>query len=157
MKSAGGKLWEFTAVYMSPNPSVRRHLWAELDGIHVSNPWLLACDFNCVLRDDKRSSMTGASSYFQSWVQEGGFIDMGFIGARYTWSHGNDLETRRMARLDRALCCAAWRRDFPLATVRHLCHSHSDHCPVLVEVAGMKTRRLGARPFRFQAAWLIHA
>lgn len=24
-------------------------------------------------------------------------------------------------------------------------------------MAGMKTRRIGARPFRFQAAWLTHA
>lgn len=33
--SSGGKQWELTVVYASPNP--KRHLWVESDGISVSN------------------------------------------------------------------------------------------------------------------------
>lgn len=43
-----------------------------------------------------------------------------------------------------------------MATVKHLSHSHFDYCPVLVELAGRRMRSLGARPFRFQAACLLH-
>lgn len=43
-----------------------------------------------------------------------------------------------------------------MATVKHLHHSHSDHCPLLVELAGVRERQLGIRPFKFQAAWLLH-
>lgn len=84
--------------------------------------------------------MAGASTCFQSRVATGELIDMGFIGAKYTWSHGNSPEVRKMARPDRALCCADWRRMYPMATVRHLSHSHSDHCPMLVELSGVRSR-----------------
>lgn len=40
-KIGGGLEWELTAVYASPNPSIRRHLWDKLDGIEVSRPWVL--------------------------------------------------------------------------------------------------------------------
>lgn len=43
-----------------------------------------------------------------------------------------------------------------MAMIRHLSHSHSDDCPVLVEISGLRMRRLGVHPFRFQAAWLWH-
>lgn len=81
---------------------------------------------------------------------------MGYFGNKYTWRHGSSVETRRAIRLDRALCCDVWRRRFPLASVRHLGHAHSDHCPLLVELGGATTTRLGHRPCKFQAAWLEH-
>lgn len=55
VKSTGGKRWELTVVYASPNPSIRRHLWAALDEIVVSDPWLLVGNFNYVLLHDERS------------------------------------------------------------------------------------------------------
>lgn len=60
-----------------------------------------------------------------------GLIDLGFIGSRYTWSHGLSVETKKTTRSDRAVCCNQWRRRFPGALVRHLSHAYSDHCPVL--------------------------
>lgn len=62
-------------------------------------------------------------------------MDLGFVGAAHTWNYGVSTETRRSARLDRALCDDSWRRLFPSAIVRHLAHSHSDHCPLLLELA----------------------
>lgn len=44
----------------------------------------------------------------------------------------------------------------PSALVRHLTHSHSDHCPLLLELAEKGEGRLGGRPFRFKAAWTFH-
>lgn len=156
-RSRGGLMWEVTAVYASPTPMERKFLWAKLNGIRTHRPWVLVGDFNCVLRNEERSSNSGASSCFQNWVGERGLLDLGFIGNKFTWRHGRSVETRRAARLDRALCCDAWRRLFPSAKVRHLSHSHSDHCPLLLDLSGEKGRRLGTRPFKFQAAWLLHS
>lgn len=35
-------------------------------------------------------------------------------------------------------------------------HAHSDHCPILVELHGEELADLGEKPFKFQAAWLLH-
>lgn len=40
--------------------------------------------------------------------------------------------------------------------VKHLSHSYSDHCPLLLTLDPGKERKLGERPFRFQAMWLRH-
>lgn len=44
----------------------------------------------------------------------------------------------------------------PSASVRHLNHSHSDHYLVLLNLNEKMEERLGDRPFKFQAAWLLH-
>lgn len=82
---------------------------------------------------------------------------MGYIGNPFTWHHGTSVETRKAARLDRILCCSEWRLVYPAATVRHLGHAHSEHCPVLMDLLGVEATRLGERPFKFQTTWLLHA
>lgn len=62
-------------------------------------------------------------------------IDLGFIATIFTWSHGVNTRRRRSARLDKGLCDGRWRREFPLAVVRHLSHSYADHCPLLVQLS----------------------
>lgn len=84
-------------------------------------------------------------------------IDLGFVGARFTWSHGTSEEGRRSAWLDRAMGEDKWRRLFPTAKVIHLQHAHSDHCPLLLELDEDHSSRLGERPFYFEAAWLMEA
>lgn len=59
--------------------------------------------------------------------------------------------------MDRAICYDEWRRLLPDATVRHPIHAHSDHCPLLVALHGVELAKLGEKPFKFQAAWLLHA
>lgn len=44
----------------------------------------------------------------------------------------------------------------PAATVRHLSYSYYDHCPIILDLHGHAQRRMGVRPFRFQATWLLH-
>lgn len=155
-KTGGGKEWEITVVYASPNPIVRRFFWGKLNGIEVRRPWMLVGDFNCVLHDEERSSNSGVSSCFQSWVGAKELLDARFIGNRFTWNHGYSLKTRRSARLDRVSCCTEWRRLLSVASVRHLSHAHSDHYPLLVELSGRRVRSLGDMPFRFEAACLLH-
>lgn len=113
-------------------------------------------DFNCVLKGEEGSSESGVSECFANWVSQRGLIDLGFIGQSFTWNHGGSLSTRHSARLDRGMCDDQWRRIFPKAMVKHLSHSYSDHCPLLLTLDLGKEKRLGERPFRFQSMWLRH-
>lgn len=57
--------------------------------------------------------------------------------------------------MDRAICCDAWKRSFPGASVRHLSHTYSDHYPILLDINGVGGDKLGERPFMFIVSWLL--
>jgi len=67
---------------------------------------------------------------FHHWIENNGFIDLGLFGPEFTWSRGTNPETRKYARLDRALCNRQWSTYFPEASVQHLLQNQSDHCPL---------------------------
>lgn len=104
VKSSRGKQWEITIVYVNPNATRRKQPWGKLDESSIEAPWILIGDFNCVLRDEERSSGRGASTILEAWVSQKGMVDLGYDGAAFTWSHGTSFQTSRAARLDRALC-----------------------------------------------------
>lgn len=150
---ARGRRWEMTAVYAPPSSCKRRKFWEKIDEVKIEDPWLTIGDFNCVLQDMERSSNKGASSSFQEWVGRRGLIDLGYVGAAFTWIHGISASTRWAARLDRALCDTYWHGMFPASLIKHLPHSYSDHCPLLLEIEECGVSNLGRRPFRFEQAW----
>lgn len=98
----------------------------------------------------------GESTAFQAWVNQKGMIDLGFVGARFTWNHGTNTTARHLARLDIAIGDDEWRRLFPMVMERHLSHCHSDHCPLLLELVEECSNQLGDRPFCFEAAWITN-
>ncbi|KAK9706615.1 hypothetical protein RND81_07G139200 [Saponaria officinalis] len=94
---------------------------------------------------------------FNSWIENNHMLELNFSGPPHTWSRGCTPETRKWARLDRALCNQGWRELYEEASVRHLIQNHSDHCPLLVNTNGFAPINRITRPFRFQAAWMNHA
>lgn len=83
-------------------------------------------------------------------------MDLGYVGAAFTWSHRVREETRRATSLYSILCDDTWRCLFPFARVRHLTHSRNDHCLLLPQLEEGPSARLGDRLIRFEAAWLLH-
>ncbi|KAJ8444213.1 LOW QUALITY PROTEIN: hypothetical protein Cgig2_028094 [Carnegiea gigantea] len=153
---------EFTAIYASPHLSFREVLWNKLEE-HASNvniPWLLAGDFNETRNLDERGhgghDMAQPCTRFSNWIENNALLDLGFSGPKFTWARAQNPETKKSARLDRALCNLEWRARFPEGGVRHLVRNQSDHAPILVSTKGFTTRPIGPKPFRFQAAWLLH-
>lgn len=113
-------------------------------------------DFNCFLKGDERSYGCGVLEGFANWMMQKGLINLGFSGHKFTWSYGRSMDYKRVARLDRGLCDTEWRQRFPMASVKHLTHSYSDHCPLLLQLNPGLGERLGPRPFRFLAMLLSH-
>lgn len=124
-------------------------MWEELSSIQVHNPWLCIGNFNCTLEDGERTTARGPSSNFINGKDALGLLDLGFTCPKFTWNHGTDPTSRRPARLDRCLCNEEGRRAFPKANVKHLPHSYSDHCPLLLQLLSKRVQCLGVRPFRF--------
>lgn len=56
--------------------TMRRATWGKLDGMHIEDVWALVGDFNCVLRPEERSLISGASTSFVEWVDRRGLLDM---------------------------------------------------------------------------------
>ncbi|KAL8152326.1 hypothetical protein V2J09_010086 [Rumex salicifolius] len=136
--------WLFSAIYASLAPQSREELWRRL--LEFNNPemfpWLLMGDFN---ETKNLEEPTGTSdemrrrcSKFNSWIDEMCMMELGYSGARFTWSRGLDPETRTCARLDCGLCDLPWRSQFPDAAIRHLPAHQSDHSPLLLSLHGFE-------------------
>lgn len=145
-----------SAIYASPNRSLRPAIWEQIGAIQHFYPWLLIGDFNCTIRDGERNTPGGVSTGFVDWLHRLSLIDVDYSDPVYTWNHGRSVEIRRSARLDRAFCDDEWRRCFPETSLRHLPHSYSDHCPILLQTSAESSVGVGGRPFRFVAAWMEH-
>ncbi|XP_062014380.1 uncharacterized protein LOC133730889 [Rosa rugosa] len=72
-----------------------------------------------------------AMARFQRTMSVCGFIDMEFVGSRFTWSNRYTKE-----RLDQGFQNTQWRSKFPFSRVITLSPNESDHCPPLIEVSG---------------------
>lgn len=155
--------WLFSAIYASPESSVRHDLWAELEEIkrNYSGPWLLGGDFNDTTSMSERNGVGGSEMQrrcrlFSEWVNANGLIDLGFSGSPHTWFRGESEGTFKSARLDRFLAKDDWRLKFEEGSVKNLPKCGSDHCPIILSTCGFAPIPSALRPFRFQAAWLSH-
>ncbi|KAJ4837308.1 hypothetical protein Tsubulata_046410 [Turnera subulata] len=154
-------LWDATHVTISilhNHPQWREYLWQNLLSLasSINEPWLLSGDFNAILfgreRLTRRRRNGRADKAFVDCVHSIALIDLEFAGPVFTWKSGT-----RQARLDRMLCNKLWRLQYPEATVFHLPKICSDHRPLLLRPVATDNPSTGSRPFRFQAAWLLHA
>ncbi|KAA3474466.1 reverse transcriptase [Gossypium australe] len=111
--------------------------------------WLVCGDFNEIMysfekiRGILRKERKMAA--FCEVLDECQLMDMGFQGAWFTWEG---------ERLDRGVANENWMHLFPKGTVRHLTHSISDHCPLLILTANSENFIRKPR-FRFEAWWTL--
>ncbi|KAA3474991.1 reverse transcriptase [Gossypium australe] len=67
---------------------------------------------------------------------------------------GNLPETNIPERVDRGVANENWRSMFPEATIQHLPHSISDHCPLLISTRKEDAWR-SKKTFKFEAWWVL--
>ncbi|CAL1381560.1 unnamed protein product [Linum trigynum] len=152
----GQESWLLTAVYANPALIQRRELWTAIRRIaeEVTEPWLLAGDFNSILQPVDKLGGTpfdaARARDFQDCVLDAGLLDMGFSGPPFTW-----FRTCLKERLDRGLANPAWNSAFPDTIISHLPRLRSDHRPILINLNPL-FQPAGHKPFKFLAAWLLH-
>ena len=153
--------WLFSSIYASPRLYERKILWANLTQVaQLHNlPWLMMGDFNEILSgEDKfggRQINLNKALEFKNCIDACNFIDLGFLGPKYTWSNLRQISNLILERIDRCFANPSWRILFPEASVTHLPRVFSDHCLVLLELIRPPTAILN-KPFRFQTMWLHH-
>ena len=106
--------WLLIGVYGPPYLAIRRKFWRLMEDIieGFSEQWLMIGDLNSISSpSDKRggtSSSWGSSKFFKAFVDNVGAIDLGFNGARFTWSNKIIGLANIRERLDRGLCNVDW-------------------------------------------------
>jgi hypothetical protein len=154
--------WFLTPVYASPIEALRSILREDLKSLslNMQEPWLLAGDFNDIIGVNEKRGGAEASirkcSIFRDRINECSLIDLGAMGAKFTWRgpkfHGGQ---RIYERLDRALCNSKWSLMFPDGFVKVLTRvAFSDHHPILIAPKG-SSHLVAPRQFRFESAWLL--
>ncbi|KAL1310123.1 uncharacterized protein [Arachis hypogaea] len=150
--------WMLTAIYGSPQRSLRKQLWKDLEFLSESMnlPWCVIRDFNAYLHDFERkggsiSQNNSACRDFQNCVSNCGLLDLGYSGWPFTWKRGSLFEG-----LDRGLSNMEWQMCFPDARIKHLPMLKSDHSPLLLQFSHPAPPNRRRRPFHFLAGWLSH-
>ncbi|RYR27988.1 hypothetical protein Ahy_B01g052070 isoform D [Arachis hypogaea] len=143
-----------TAIYGSPQRSLRKQLWMDLEILSESMnlPWWVIGDFNAYLHDFERkggsiSQNNSACRDFQNCVSNCGLLNLGYSGWPYTWKRGSLFE-----RLDRGLSNMEWQMCFPDVGIKHLSMLKSDHSPLLLQFSHLARPNRRRRP-KFENSW----
>lgn len=98
----------------------------------------LGGDFNEIISaGDKfggRPINLNRSQYFLDSINYCQFADLGYKGNRYTWTSNRRLGNHIRERLDKLMANYEWINLFPNSLVTHLPRTHSDHCPLLLQL-----------------------
>ncbi|KAL0010115.1 hypothetical protein SO802_005223 [Lithocarpus litseifolius] len=152
--------WRFTGFYGELDTSRRVEAWDSLRTLnhHPQISWLCAGDFNELTRQEEK--LGGAirqhrqMQLFRDVIDECGFLDLGFVGNRFTWSKHFEDGHSIWEQLDRGLANDAWFLKFPGSIVHHLQCTSSDHCPLLINLLSLDPSPK-KRIFKFEEMWLL--
>ncbi|KAA3477191.1 endonuclease/exonuclease/phosphatase family protein [Gossypium australe] len=134
-----GKQWRFIGFYSSPYAQDRDESWNLLKNLWSNEelPWFVCEDFNEIM---------------YGFEKREGYLEM-----KEEWKYferGNLLKTNIQERLDRGVANENWMSMFPEATIKHLVHSISDHCPLLITTKKEDNMR-SWKTFKFEAWWVL--
>ena len=163
VKEVGNDPWRLTCWYGEANRSLRHLTWNMMRFLKADSdmPWVNISDFNEVLRREEQMGPNdrdmGQIQAFRD-VDTCGLTDLGFVGLDWTFERKVQGGQYCRVRLDRALASTDWCTLFPMAKVRHLVASRSDHSPVLLmnDPEASNGRVALDRPFRYEVMWERH-
>ncbi|CAM8948837.1 unnamed protein product [Rhodiola kirilowii] len=153
--------FRMTLFYGNPETGRRDESWDLLRSLKQGEhqPWLVLGDFNEILFSweymGRRLRGEWQMRRFRQAVDDCELSDLGFQGAKFTFTNRRTGEEEMRARLDRALANKEWKLNYPGAIVQHLTTFSSDHLPLVVDAEG-DMRRRKCKLFRFEAMWQRH-
>ena len=151
--------WRFTGFYGEPETYRRSKAWSKLRSLNsrVNIPWICGGDFNEIVRKEEKWGRIprdhNQMQLFRDVIDECQFMDLGYVGPKFTWvKHYVDGHSIRI-RLDRCMATNFWFQKFPGTRIHHLNCMSSDHSPLLINLSGLPEPRK-KRCFRFEEMWL---
>ena len=154
--------WRLTDFYGEPETARRFEAWDKLRRLNSNSerPWLCCGDFNEIVRQDEKLGEATRShnqmQQFRDVIDECGFMDLGFLGLKFTWSRHFENGNSIWERLDRCLATNSWFLKFPGTKVYHLCCDSSDHSPFHIFFSSIDPHSW-KKLFRFEEMWLSHS
>ncbi|XP_026410845.1 uncharacterized protein LOC113306072 [Papaver somniferum] len=94
-----------------------------------------------------------ANKEFKNFISDRRLIDLGFVGATFTWSNGVVVDNPIFERLDMALCTTEWLLMFPYNGVLHLPRVSSDHAPIIINIHRTNKRKRKFS-YKFEYYWV---
>jgi len=110
--------WRFISIYGFPEARRKVETWQLLHELNnkYKLPWVCARDFNEILRGHEKLGGLPRREVeleaFKDVVDELGFVDLGYLGRKYTW-RGKKGDTMILERLDHAFATSTWLELFP--------------------------------------------
>ncbi|KAF3651406.1 hypothetical protein FXO37_18018 [Capsicum annuum] len=155
-----GKQIIITLVYARCDSVERVALWDSMHllGSGMSDPWLVAGDFNVIVDEEEKYGGLPVSisevEDFRHCIQICNLSDLGFKGSIFTWWNGRTDEACIFKRLDRCLGNFEFQQMFPERDVTHLIRFGSDHSPLLLECK-VDSPQI-KKSFKFLNFWTTH-
>ncbi|XP_074301062.1 uncharacterized protein LOC141632411 [Silene latifolia] len=148
-------IFYMTMVYAFNSIHDRAPLWDHLRRIasHVSGPWAIAGDFNCVLSAVERvggNTPSGEMGPFRQCVADCGVIDIDATGSLFTWNNKQKPEDRIYSTIDRFLINKDWCDHMPDLYAHFLPEGLMDHTPCIVSSSKNSQRK---RCFKYFNMW----
>ena len=150
--------WRFIGFYGAPETYNRHVSWNLLRSLNskFNLPWLCEGNFNEILKSYEkvgaRPRPLVQMQGFRNVLDEYGFMDMGFVGNKFTWNKNIARGVTVWERLDRVVANDDWASLFPASKVYHLECGCSDHKPIIIHPLGIPIRH--QKPWRFKQVWL---
>ena len=151
--------WRFTGFYGEPETHRRSEAWSKLRSLNsrMNIPWICGGDFNEIIRQEEKWGGAfrdhNQMQLFRDVIDECSFMDLGYVGPRFTWAkHYVDGHSIRI-RLDQCMATNSWFQKFLGTRVHHLSCMSADHSPLLINLSGLPELRR-KRCFRFEEMWL---
>ena len=123
--------WRLTGFYGELETARRSEAWNTLRNLksHFDSPWLCCGDFNEIIKQDEKVGGAFRShnqmQLFRDVIDDCGFMDLGFVGPKFTWSRHYENRSSIWERLDQGLVTNTWFLKFLGSKVHHRCESPS--------------------------------
>ncbi|KAA3454975.1 reverse transcriptase [Gossypium australe] len=153
-------VWRFTGFYGSPYANNQNDSWNLLKTLGQGQRylWMVCGNFNEIMysfeKKEGQPREKKKMAAFCKVLEECQLLDLGFQGRCFTWERGNLPETNIRERLDRGVVNGKWLHLFSNGFVRHLTHTISDHCPLLIHTTN-EDQFKRSRRFKFEAWWTL--
>lgn len=146
--------------YGDPIVSQRSESWRLLKSFKPDNMgWCIIGDFNEILFNDEKKGGTirgeNQMNLFRQVVEDGQLFDLGWRGAKFTWSNRHEDSSFTKERLDRALANKEWKNIFTVSSVETMTALCSDHSPIFLDCKsgyGSGYQR-SYNQFKYDASW----
>jgi hypothetical protein len=140
----------------------RHESWALLKHLKQFQPipWVCIGDFNEILVQEEKTGAVHRKErqmgQFRDALDTCNLRDLGFIGARYTWTNRRHDENFVSERLDRAVANPQWKAIYRVVKVFVLAGRASDHKPILMQFGlDGEEKPEYYRSFKFEAKWQL--